>query len=433
MPGSYSRQRPVQAPTVPRRTSLPSALPSASQNPLLAAQQAVGNHAVGRLLAPAALPSRRTVEDRLSGGRTFGRSSAQRRILKWVDRWHGGIAAATPGIRLAFLERLRALVVQYKAAKELKTATDVRTAQTGGLQTLIDEIDAVRLATHTEYRATDDLPDLTQLDAPVWGDELSQYNPDGVEPLGHGFLNQTYKATVDAQGTEMVLKEEKTRDRMYGNHRGTPAGIPEYNPNQTGRAVATRRIAQLMGIAHVVPHTYYGNFNGALVQLMELIDGEEAVTSVPGGDGSISRWAPIHATDRNLIYWLDLVCGQVDRHGGNFMLGEDQNGMTGEVFAIDNDLAFGQNYGIHAKKGTSRNVANDRSLSINGKEANALWITPVLAERIIRLARNPTLVAAALNGLVTAAEINATTARLTNLAIYLVRRLGKRDRITGWS
>ena len=146
-----------------------------------------------------------------------------------------------------------------------------------------------------------------------------------------------------------------------------------------------------------------------------------------------SNFRGVHGRDKNLIYWLDLVCGQVDRHGGNFMLGEDQNGMTGEVFAIDNDLAFGQNYGIHAKKGTSRNVANGRSLSINGKEANALWITPVLAERIIRLARNPTLVAAALNGLVTAAEINATTARLTNLAIYLVRRLGKRDRITGWS
>lgn len=428
MPGSLISPRtrpPSPSSTMQRRQSLPGLTP----HPLLTLQQRVGNQVVNRLVAPAALPTRTAVEGRLTGGRFFRRSEAQRRILKWVDRWHGGIAAATAGIRLNFLDGLRALVAAYRASKAGEEQTVARQGHVAGLDQLLAEIDAVRRDATRDYRRDDDLPGLGALDDKRLRADLDSLNPTGLTPLGSGGLNATYTAQVNSLGDEMMFKAEKQVDDLYGQHRGTAAGIPKNAPNQTGRAVATYVMAQLMGIGQVVPPTYYSQYGTTVGQVMGLVDGTEGMQMM-----EVTNFTSAHDADKGLIYWLDLVCGQVDRHAGNFMLVTDGSGlMTGEVRAIDNDLAFGEHYGIDAKGGRSRNTRNNSSLDINGVEARALWITPELAERIIRLSRDAALVRGALNGLLTAGEIDATIARLTSLAAYLGRRLAKRDRIVGWS
>lgn len=404
-----------------RRHSLPRIAPPTQQ-------QHVGNQTQIRLHHTPTLPTRRVMEGRLSGGRWFGRSSEQSRIHKWLDRWHAGIATARPAIRLDFLERLRALVTSYRDAKVASNTNNnaTRNRHITGLNTLIDELAAVTLVAHRDYTASDDLPTLTDLDPTQFGPNLGFFNPSGGTPLGHGYLNQTYTVRKDLMGSEGVFKAEKDVDDAYGMHRGTAAGIPEQQPNQTGRSVATYRIAQLMGVEQYVPRTFAASLGTVGGQVMDKVHGTAGMQMM-----EYSNFIGAHRPGKNAIYWLDLVCGQVDRHAGNFMLETDQNDqMTGGIFAIDNDLAFGKYYGIDPKKGTSRNTNRNNALDINGVEARDLSISAQLADRIIRLARSEALVRAALHGLLTTAEIDATIARLTNLSAYLIRRVSKRDRIT---
>lgn len=387
----------------------------------------VGNHATGLLISTPTLPTSAVFGRRMTGGRWFGASTEQSRIAKWLDRWHSQIATQAASVRLAFLERLRVLTVAYKNAKEAKDTTTDRTSHITGLTTLIAEIDAVvQRATQEEQQASA-LPGLADLDARVFG-ALDAFNTGDLSPLGSGMLNETFTAAFDAHGTEGVLKYEKAVDTAYGLHRGTAAGLPRQNPNQTGRAVATYVMAQLLGLDRYVPKTYYASYGGEAAQLMEKLEGRTGEMN-PATMMSAYR-SEIHDADAGVIYWLDIVCGQVDRHKGNFMLHTDASGMTGRVSAIDNDLSFGSNYGVDPKEGTSRNTARDSSLAIAGKEARRLPISRQLATRIIQVSRAPLLVRAALDGLLTAAEVDATVDRLTNLASYLVRRLSKDDRIT---
>lgn len=422
MPGSLVGMTRPSAPRTRRRRG--SDIPQLHQLQRLGQQ--IGNRAVGRLADTATLPTKAAVESRLTGGRWFRRSEDQRRIGKWLDRWHATIAGTTPAIKMHFLEQFRALVVAYRDQKAAKQTSTTRATHISGLNTLIFEIDTVRTQVRTAYEEQDDLPSLTDLAGIQYLPDLATYGT--AEPLGQGGLNTTYKVKVDTAGTEMVFKKEKDEDEAFGRHRGTPAGIPRFNPNQTGRAVATYRMAQLLGVDDVVPMTYYATYNGHDGQIMGLVQGVEGYRYA-----EMTNHRPEHMPDKRRIYWLDLICGQVDRHASNFMLGTDGTGqMTGRAFAIDNDLAFGEHYGIDAKKGTSRRTDRNASLDINGKQANELAITPELAERIIRLARNEALVRGALNGLLTTGEIDATINRLTNLASYLIRRLSKRDSIIGW-
>ena len=172
----------------------------------------------------------------------------------------------------------------------------------------------------------------------------------------------TYRTDDPDQPTkEIVFKpdfgasfNDKTLNLAHGDMYGREQGP---RPLQLG--IATYEFGKLLGCSDIVVKTTPLFHNGQLGLGMEKAQGKEAVDFSRSGDNTLDTIARMAYSDNpaerarfrknandltdktTAMQWLDLVCGQCDRHGGNFMVGFGGDGVS--VKLIDNDMSFGVN------------------------------------------------------------------------------------------
>lgn len=181
---------------------------------------------------------------------------------------------------------------------------------------------------------------------------LDDSNLDSSKTLGAGKAN-TVKLVTYKDGTERVFKPEAAgRQGM-----NTLILSKDYAKEQqvANLNLATQSAAQVLGLTDVVPKCSVGMHKGDYGLFMEKVPGMDALDFVRGkkpAEGSLSlddvkNLPPDqHAKviggllrGLNRLEWLDLITGQGDRHGRNYMI-DVRSDLTVSVKGIDNDMCF---------------------------------------------------------------------------------------------
>lgn len=122
--------------------------------------------------------------------------------------------------------------------------------------------------------------------------------------------------------------------------------------NITGRNVATYRMAVILGAERCVARSETAqikvNGKGTFGNLMEEAQGKDAYAVAMQG----AKYTADCIEDMANMHVLDMICGQVDRHKGNYFL-NSQMGMAGSVKMIDNEMAFGNLNAEKLEKGVN--------------------------------------------------------------------------------
>jgi len=181
---------------------------------------------------------------------------------------------------------------------------------------------------------------------------LDDSNLDSSKTLGAGKAN-TVKLVTYKDGTERVFKPEAAgRQGM-----NTLILSKDYAKEQqvANLNMATQSAAQVLGLTDVVPKCSVGMHGGDYGLFMEKVPGMDALDFAAGKkppEGSLSM-ADVkslppekHAKvigglirGLNRLEWLDLIAGQGDRHGRNYMI-DVRSDLTVSVKGIDNDMCF---------------------------------------------------------------------------------------------
>lgn len=237
-------------------------------------------------------------------------------------------------------------------------------------------------------------------------DVLSESRVTGRQPFGSGGLNSVTLVDYKNDGThpaeQRVFKPEKLREPRLA----TPLvqlGIDPENPRAGKRNIASKKMATASGLGAMIPDAEFTTLDGQLGLAMQKATGggllkkvpvpvpnwqtndllQEAIQAKNGGDPDWKRKIPeknrsgqrLGYDDQNQTFtveetrvrmlpleappadakqvaamqqqltnlqWLDALCGQVDRHGENYIV--DTSGGTPTVMGIDNDFSFAKNH-----------------------------------------------------------------------------------------
>jgi hypothetical protein len=263
----------------------------------------------------------------------------------------------------------------------------------------------------------------------------------GIDEKTFGDALLTKVPIVDADAGEFAgyFKAEHEKDPSFTKHRGTKTGIPEDAPGFGNRSIAMFKLDRLLG-ADLVPPTFRASHDAKSGIIMQKVVG----TAAQDAKGDLEIPAVQRAFSN--LSLLDYIAGQVDRHQGNYLLVRANGGPITGIQAIDNDLAFGENY-METVEGMAADLEQIR-------EANPKWhadgmrvvthgvlpkfvtgIDKPFAEKIIALGRLPDLIDDALYQLLTPSEITATKNRLAALAGFLQPLIDNDDDVirTQWA
>lgn len=230
---------------------------------------------------------------------------------------------------------------------------------------------------------------------------------------------------VEGGELEAYFKPQVDSDPMVAQTRGASAGIPTDNPKFAERAVATYEVAKLLDPS-IIPPTFMAKHqrDNQLVDgfIMKKVEGVTGATKINGNYAfNVYKNDPIYRQQMSKLMLLDFICGQVDRHPGNYMIETDKEGKVIAVHGIDNDLSFGDKYTDTTYGGNK--IANPNIfknyVSAGGDVTELTEIDRKMAERIITLAGQPQTLRAVLSGLLSSSEVDAAVSRLLSLAKFL--------------
>jgi len=250
-------------------------------------------------------------------------------VVAGYTRWHNRVRSLEPIFKLAFLE---GLAEKIKANRAFRTVREDVEAEIDRVKIELGEQDRPELKPDRLDRNIDDFtPD--------------NYTP-GEEWKVGGDMTQPEKVIMDADDNAGIFKPEFDISRKYF-FKGTRAeysGISLKDVNQTGRSVAAYRIDQLLG-ANIIPATFKakkGNTDGSV---MKFIEAAKPMRFFQNRQ-LVSHDEPGHRREISNLYLMDVITGQVDRHGQNIQIHD------GKVGGIDNDAAFGKNVSFNSTDGS---------------------------------------------------------------------------------
>jgi hypothetical protein len=225
---------------------------------------------------------------------------------------------------------------------------------------------------------------------------------------------------------EGYFKENVKKDAFSGTHRGDRTGIPRDYPNFVGRNLGMYELDRLLDANLIAPtfRATHENKQGYVMQKIEGVTGDKAE------DPELDN--PLVQQSLSNLYLLDFIAGQVDRHPGNYIVEKDRLDNVVGVKGIDNDLAFGKEYGNYIPEGSTKSILQHQKESPNMKFFVA-GKTPYALDRIDRNFANNILnldtqdVEIALTGFITQEEIDATIERLVELQEFLQRLVDSND------
>lgn len=140
----------------------------------------------------------------------------------------------------------------------------------------------------------------------------------------------------------------------------------ERKVNMSKRNVATSRVAEILGMGHLVAksetaeiiddnnNVFRGNMMESAIKGKSSVEiaaeqqkGEavDALKKASKGSGYQLKISASGGLQRDMcnLQILDCICGQVDRHGSNFIISQNAEGEMTGVQGIDNDASFGLN------------------------------------------------------------------------------------------
>ena len=202
--------------------------------------------------------------------------------------------------------------------------------------------------------------------------------------------------------------------------------------NMTRRNVATSRMAALLGVGSLVAKSetaeIYDEATGSTIRgnLMEQARGQMSGNDITAKAKEDKKTITFSSTkerpdvllnstgnfQRDLcsLQVFDNICGQIDRHGGNFLVTQNEQGELSDLQGIDNDGAFGlnENGAFINGQGNTRNAYN-----IETGEMELPFLDRAFAERINAV--DPEMIKYALKDLLTEREIAAVITRLNSV------------------
>ena len=238
-------------------------------------------------------------------------------------------------------------------------------------------------------------------------------------------LGDAVSSNLSSEGKEAVQSVVKML-------KGTAVTVEELLPNleldndekvnMSRRNVATSRVAALMGLeklvaksqtAEIYDETSGQTFKGNLMEkakgmtVTDFWEKNPKDASLGGRDIGVNVTGNFQREMCNLQV-LDVICGQVDRHHGNFFVSTNEAGELAGVQGIDNDAAFGLNEEVSSVKDGNR---KDRAIyDMDTGEMTLPYMDGNLAERILQL--EPDMLRFALQDLLKHKEIEAIIKRL---------------------
>lgn len=202
--------------------------------------------------------------------------------------------------------------------------------------------------------------------------------------------------------------------------------------NMTRRNVATSRMAALLGVGNLVAKSetaeIYDEATGSTIRgnLMEQARGQMSGNDITAKAKEDKKTITFSSTkerpdvllnstgnfQRDLcsLQVFDNICGQIDRHGGNFLVTKNEQGELSDLQGIDNDGAFGlnENGAFINGQGNTRNAYN-----IQTGEMELPFLDRAFAERIKAVDKE--MIKYALKDLLTEKEIGAVITRLEDV------------------
>ena len=161
-----------------------------------------------------------------------------------------------------------------------------------------------------------------------------------MKPIGSGAAHTVSKGNYSSGGGD-VTRVHKYDDEELIHPRGGRFGAPEQlnidqsNPKLLERAVFTAKLDAHLGF-NVSVGTDFAHHQGQTGIVMELAKGKtakdtEGVTGNPG----------VAQKEMMKLQLLDIITAQADRHGGNYLVQQNDQGEIIGVKAIDSDFCMG--------------------------------------------------------------------------------------------
>jgi hypothetical protein len=196
------------------------------------------------------------------------------------------------------------------------------------------------------------------LEAGTWlqGMTLSEETKTSVGASDKGAMNTVVeqKYTTEQGSFAGFFKEEKGFDTTPVGH-SLDTGIKQADPNYGARAVAMTRIDQLLK-TNLMVRTEFATSGGKMGTVGESAPGtqgqklwdslvlttKERNRKLQAGQKAISLEDPVLQKAMNQMQIIDAICGQLDRHAGNWFAQVDKSGNVTGVKGMDLDMAFGK-------------------------------------------------------------------------------------------
>jgi len=352
---------------------------------------------------------RLTVED-FSALKKIGGQASENQMLTGQNATVRGPEGSTPLEGLKFFKREDSWDVEAAKGKGRYGATGVAWAE-----------------------AQRRFPDLPDEDRACINNALEEYYN------GLAYTNQEVYDQLSPYGKN-AFKYFQMREKALAtqvNDLMAPMGLTDEGGeiNMTRRNVATSRMANLLGLGHLVARSQtaeiYDKKTGQIIRgnLMDQAAGEEFDTAAKKFAGiykkkkgeeprdSMNAFSGGFQKDLMNLQVLDVLCGQTDRHQSNMMykFDEESGTLTG-LQAFDNDASFGLNLDVVHAAYENR---HDRRVYNEAGDMVLPYMDAALAERIEAL--SPEMVRYALKDLLRESEIEAAVARLQKMQGAIAR------------
>lgn len=233
---------------------------------------------------------------------------------------------------------------------------------------------------------------------------------------------ETYEARKALLHDEMAKTEViAISQKVIGLELATgESGNLKYDDELSGRNVASSRIAELLGVGHLLAHSEKMTVEMPDGRKMEgcFMEFAEGIDLRNGGEMTDRQASSINFTrnagftkDACSIEVLDYLCAQGDRHGGNMFvkLGEPNADGTRDIVGIqgiDNDLAF-----------TTLSLTKPEFAQKQGTYKDLYFIDEALAERVKGLTRDK--LEAAVGDILNPKEMEALAERVERMQKHI--------------
>lgn len=239
-------------------------------------------------------------------------------------------------------------------------------------------------------------------------------------------VEELHYATESGKFSGYFKEEKGFANKNFQGHEAN-VGIHQMDPNYGARTVAMYRLDQLLG-ADVTAKAEFAVHDGKLGTVLESAKGEEAVNvkwamdedqQKERGPGSVLTSDPVLQKAMNKLQIFDAICGQLDRHQGNWYVDMDpKTGKVRGIKGIDLDMAFGSEH--------------EDPNQIHGE--NYLGLPPMMdaafANRLLLILPND--IRGALRGLLSEAEVEATVRRFTGVQAAIRKAANENKLVDKW-